>query len=130
MIITEELKRNVWNKGIICERYPSDKIRTDACGAFMLYDKFGDRDSIFGWEIDHIIPKSFLGGNVDEERADNIINLRPLNWKNNASKSDNYPFYSASLTASDDLTTNVTTEEGKVVNERVQRELKEWFNLE
>lgn len=132
MEISEELKRRVWSKGIIDERYPSDEVRKDACGAFILYEKFGDRNSIFGWEIDHIYPASELQGKegITEDLIDNIINLRPLNWRNNASKSNSYPFYSACLVADDKGATNVETNIGKVVNQSVQAELKEFYHLD
>ena len=125
MVITKELKLKVWEKGIIDDRYPSNKVRKDACGAFILYDAFGDRNSIFGWEIDHIYPVSKLKekGCLGEQ-IDNIINLRPLNCKNNASKADNYPFYTASLTASANEATNVKTNVGKVVHISLQEQLK------
>ena len=132
MVITEEIKQQVWSKGRVCENYSSDKVRKDACGAFIVFDKFGDRSSAFGWEIDHIIPKSFFGSHprITEEQIDDLKNLRPLNWQNNASKADNYPFYSSACTASEDGTRNVEKSEGKVVNEAVQIELKKYFNLE
>lgn len=132
MEITEEIKRRIWSKGLIDEKYPSDIVRKDACGAFMLYEKFGDRNSIFGWEIDHIYPASELRGKEDitDDMIDDIINLRPLNWRNNASKSNSYPFYSASLVADDNAATNVETNIGKVVNEGVQAQLKDFYHLE
>lgn len=130
MIITEELKRLVWNKGIVDDKYPSDVVRKDACGAFILYDDFGNRNSIFGWEIDHIYPASELRDKkFTEAQINNIINLRPLNCKNNASKGSNYPFYTASFIADDEAATNVETSEGKVINESIQRELKKIYNI-
>lgn len=59
-----------------------DKIRGDDCGALMVYSAYGDRSSSFGWEIDYIMPES-KGG------TDDLSNLRPLQWQNNASKGDN-----------------------------------------
>lgn len=130
MEITEELKLAIWNKGIVDDKYPSDKVRKDACGAFMLFEKFGDRNSIFGWEIDHIYPAAELRKlNKSEADIDNLLNLRPLQWKNNASKGSDYPFYNACVTANDKHATNKETTEGKVVNQQVQDELKELFNL-
>lgn len=130
MEITEELKQRVWERGIISDKYPSTQVRTDACGAFMVYSHFGDRNSPFGWEIDHICPASYLLElGIDEELIDNIDNLRPLNWKNNVSKSNDYPFYTAVCAASDDQSKNVEINEGKVVNANVQARLTELYNL-
>ena len=106
MEITEELKREIWEKGIVDEKYPSDRVRKDACGAFMVYERFGDRDSIFGWEFDHIYPASLL-----------------------RSKGASYPFYTASLEADDKAATNKEVSIGKVVNEQVQQELNDHFKL-
>lgn len=61
MELTEEQKRTIWERGVIDDKYPSEKIRKDGCGAFICYGDFGNRDSIFGWEVDHIYPASKLG---------------------------------------------------------------------
>ena len=131
MELTEELKKRIWNKGIEDEKYPSERVRKDACGAYMFYDDFGDRESLFGWEIDHIYPASKLKERTDvsPEEIDNIDNLRPLHWKNNASKGADYPFYTACLIADEEHATNVEKNVGKVVNERVQAVLRELYNL-
>lgn len=72
----------------------TDRVRKDACGAFILYEDFGDRNSAFGWEIDHIYPASKLKEREDvtDEQIDDMRNLRPLNWRNNASKGADCPF--------------------------------------
>lgn len=75
MELTEEQKRAIWEKGVVDEKYPSDKIRKDVCGAFIRYVDFGNRDSIFGWEVDHIYPASKLKEGDD---VDNPVNLRPF----------------------------------------------------
>ncbi len=132
MEITEELKQAIWNKGVVDEKYPSERVRKDACGAFMLYEDFGDRNSIFGWEIDHIYPASKLKlrNDITAEQVDDMKNLRPLNWRNNASKGTDYPFYTACWVADDDNATNVAVDKGKVVNAQVQEELRKMFNLD
>ncbi|MCF8239512.1 MAG: HNH endonuclease [Saprospiraceae bacterium] len=47
----------------------------------MKFTDHGDRTSDYGWEIDHIRAVS-NGGNDDLE------NLQPLHWRNNAAKWD------------------------------------------
>lgn len=131
MVVNEDLILEVWNKGIIDERYPSDLVRKDACGAYIKFDKFGDRGSIFGWEIDHICPASVLQDKgISQALIDDMQNLRPLNWKNNLSKGCNYPFYTAVMIADDEAATNKEVEIGKVVNGTIRETLNELFNLE
>lgn len=79
---SEQTKKDVWRKGRIIPNFSSDIWRWDKCGKVMKFDEHGNRTSSHGWEIDHINPVSNGGG-------DNIENLQPLNWENNANKSDN-----------------------------------------
>ncbi len=75
---TDEMIQNVWEKGKVVTNNDSSKWRKDECGAWIARNKHGDRDSQYGWEIDHISP----GG------KDILSNLRPLQWENNVDKSD------------------------------------------
>lgn len=77
----ESSKRAVWAKGKTVAGYDPAKHRLDECNAWMSYQDYGNRDSLYGWEIDHITPAS-KGG------SDTLGNLRPLQWQNNAAKSD------------------------------------------
>ena len=52
----EELKSYVWIKGKIITGYDPAVWRRDDFGNNILFSAYGDRDSEYGWEIDHIIP--------------------------------------------------------------------------
>lgn len=81
---SEQEIQAVWEKGAIVPGYNSKWVRRDKCGALMEREVYGDVKSKFGWEIDHVLPKS-KGG------SDSLSNLQPLQWENNRHKSDNYP---------------------------------------
>jgi hypothetical protein len=74
----EQTIQEVWEKGSIMPNNNPGDWRKDECGAWIGRKQHGNRNSQYGWEIDHKNPN---GG-------DNIENLRPLQWKNNLSKSD------------------------------------------
>ena len=50
--------------------------RLDVYDSKIQRNEYGTRESIYGWEIDHIDPN---GG-------DDISNLQPLQWENNVKK--------------------------------------------
>ncbi len=75
----DETKNKIWSKGE--KIYPNDPSnwRKDQCEAYINWKQYGNRDSDYGWEIDHI----------DCDRNNNeLSNLRPLQWKNNLDKGD------------------------------------------
>lgn len=78
---TEQTKKAVWGKGSEIENYPADTWRRDKCGHAIKYSEHGNRGSEYGWEIDHINPVANGG-------SDNLENLQPLYWGNNANKGD------------------------------------------
>ncbi len=79
MDFTNEEINNVWEKGSIVSDNNPDEWRKDQCGAWIGFKFYGNRNSQYGWEIDHINPESGGGSN-------NLANLRPLQWENNANK--------------------------------------------
>jgi 5-methylcytosine-specific restriction endonuclease McrA len=73
--------RAVWAKAKPVLGYDSNMYRKDACGALMIWNHYGNRNSRYGWEIDHVIP-------VVRGGSDLLSNLRPLHWRNNCRKAD------------------------------------------
>lgn len=116
----------IWQKALVQEGYDPASIRKDACGAWIVYSEYGNKDSDFGWEIDHIVPRSILESqNVSDDKINDMENLRPLNWRNNESKGDDYPDYTSSVTSQDD--TNVLINQTYTVNKNKQQTLKRIF---
>jgi hypothetical protein len=79
---SEPTKLAVWAKGTIVPGYDSTRFRKDTCGAWMEYSQHGNRQHSRGWECDHIVAKANGG-------SDELANLQPLQWENNAHKADN-----------------------------------------
>lgn len=128
MIITEELKKKVWLKASIVDGYNPDIYRQDPCGAWIIYDKYGVTDNMYGWQIDHIYPESrLLQLGIPKEKIDDLINLRPMNHINNNSKSDDYPSYIAKCTSFDNK--NIDVEKSFVVNKDKQEELSKFYRI-
>lgn len=132
---SEKLLNEIWEKGLVDSRFDPNFIRKDACGAWIIRSRYDDRKSPFGWEVDHIYPESKLKElEVSEELIDNIINLRPLNWKNNVSKKDDYPHYQSKTKAGkskdnkgEEVDVNIECEDEKEINDKTQLQIKELF---
>ncbi len=118
--MSDELKKKVWEKARRVEGLDESMFRLDACGALIMWDKYG-KENPFGWEIDHIYPIS-RGGN------DDLYNLRALHYENNKSKADDYPSYMASVKY--DGTSNIHVQRGLTINEIVRQRISELYNLE
>ena len=128
MTWSEDQIQNVWDHAIAVDGYDMNRFRKDACGAWIIRDKYGDKDSLYGWEIDHIVPQSLLEEKgFNQNSIDNPLNLRALQHDNNASKSDDYPSYTAVVTS--EGTENIQSWKFLVVNARKQEILKKLYSL-
>lgn len=81
---TKKIIRQVWEKAEIDINFNPNEVRKDVCGAHICFEHYGNTNTKTGWQIDCIKPIEFGG-------TDDLFNLQPLNWKNRASKKDNYP---------------------------------------
>ena len=121
-----DVKRLVWEKGRIVEGVDPTMFRKDPCDAWIVWDKFGVQDNLYGWEIDHICPKSRLvSRGFTEEQINDLRNLRPMQHQNNASKGDDYPSYTAVVTS--DGTKNIPKEVNLTVNAVTRRIIDELY---
>jgi len=82
----------VWQKATIVAGKNPNEIRKDSCGAWIKKSEYGNTDSQFGWEVDHIKP-------IVKKGSSYLSNLQPLQWQNNRHKSDNYPNWSCIVSA-------------------------------
>jgi len=110
---SDETIQSVWQKAAKVEGYDEEKYRKDACGAWIMRDKYGETHN-YGWEIDHIYPVSRGGDNQNE-------NLRAMHYLNNRSKADDYPKYKVAVTANG--TRNEEATNYLIVNEQTQKAL-------
>lgn len=110
----------VWDKATKVDGFNSAQFRKDACGAWIIRSHYGQRDSIYGWEIDHVYPQSMGGG-------DDVVNLRAMQWENNLSKGDDYPDYKATIQS--DGNKNVRKEGQFTVNIPLQKNLKDLYRI-
>lgn len=73
--------KQVWEKATAVPGYSPNEWRKDQCGAWIGWQYYGNRNSQYGWEVDHITCVANGG-------TDALSNLRPLQWENNASRQD------------------------------------------
>lgn len=124
----EKLKKSVWEKGLKVSGFDPKKIRKDACGAWIAWDKYEDLRSPFGWQIDHIYPEARLKlRHLDKKLIDKIDNLRPFHWRNNEIKGTDYPIYCSAIKANGNH--NEEVNDTYEVNKDVQLSLKQLYEL-
>lgn len=120
---TKDEKSAVWEKGEVIPGKDPRRFRNDPCGDIMEWDKYGDDQSPFGWEIDHTYPKGKLEKlGVPDELIHDLRNLRPMQASNNATKSDDYPVYNYTQEVN-----GQTVARDYRVNPSVQSDLRDLF---
>ena len=77
---SEDCKDKLWNKATIIAGKDKNKVRKDVYEHIIHYNSYG-KQTRYGWQIDHIKPKS-KGG------SDDILNLQALSSNINNKKSD------------------------------------------
>lgn len=128
MMTNEELRKIAWDHAVVEPGYDDSKYRKDACGAWIMWDKYNVTDSIFGWQIDHIYPESKLKERgFSREMIDHPANIRALQHQNNQSKSADYPGYIAVITSQENR--NIVNRVSLTINTKKQEELKQLYNL-
>ena len=128
MNFSQEIIDAVWAKAQTVDGFDENKYRKDVCGAWMIKDSYGDKESIYGWEIDHICPVSILKErNISEEVINNLSNLRALQWENNRRKDNSYPDYISAVTSEENK--NIKKERSLSVNEKTKAILKQLYGL-
>ena len=96
---SEEEIQEVWEKATIINTKHKNLWRNDLAGAVIRREDYGDQNSLYGWEIDHIRPCNPRDPKVTPG-TDEMSNLQPLQWENNKRKSGYYPKYSTLVSAS------------------------------
>lgn len=128
-MLSNELKEIAWSSAQVVVGYDPDLIRQDACGAWIAYADFNNRESLYGWEIEHIYPSFRLKRlNVPEKMWNNPMNIRALHWKNHQSKGGSYPMYTAVITNEGE--NNVESSFTYLVNEALQDCLRNLFKID
>ena len=96
-----QLRRKVWEKAQTVDGFNPDMYRKDPCGAWIVWDKYGVQDSIYGWQIDHIYPQSKVGHVSDsglllsqDEKSEYKEKTKELLWRDDIRFEENGREYS------------------------------------
>jgi hypothetical protein len=128
MAFSEKQIQEVWDRAMVVDGYDKSRFRKDACGAWIIRNKYGDIDSQYGWQIDHVVPRALLEDKgFSEDEIDAPVNLRAMQHENNESKSDDYPSYTAVVTSNN--TVNIRLTRFLEVNQKKQDTLNQLYDL-
>lgn len=118
--------KQVWEKATEVPGYPKDKIRKDAWGAWIIFSEYNKTNSPYGWVVDHIYPQERC--TIREiEHYDNIVNLRPMQWKNARDKGNEFPYFHATVTSRGER--NVPYDDLRMLNNNGIKELRKVFKF-
>ena len=117
---TEEEIQAIWDRARVAETDPNKGkyYRLDPVDAWMKRDEHGNKEHKMGWEVDHALPES-KGGEKHPG------NLRAMQWENNNRKDNDFPRYTAAVTALGD--TNIDKEQPAVIGEGTLKKLKKIY---
>ena len=134
---TEEDLDAIFAKGIPQPGNDPNVWRKDRGGEWICRSKYGDTTPCgYGWEVDHICPKEQLKElAVPENRWDDMVNLRPMNAKNNVAKGEDYPEYTVTVQYNDDNKNpnnkevkDKTKSVAKTVQDQIRKNYSEWWS--
>ncbi len=83
-------RETIWSKGRIVPGLDPNEWRQDAFGSRIRKSDYGNCLTVYGWEIDHIIP-------LERGGSDTLGNKQPLQWANNRRKGDKLPAFASAL---------------------------------
>ena len=132
---TKEELDEIWEKGFEVVGLDPKVYRTDAADGLMKRSLYGNEGNL-GWEVDHICPKEQLKElAVPENRWDDMVNLRPMNAKNNVAKGEDYPEYKVAVQYNDDNKNpnnkevkDKTKSVAKTVQDQIRKNYSEWWS--
>lgn len=97
---SDQMVDQVWAKGTIVPGVDPSIWRKDFAGAWINRACYGQTETKYGWEIDHLRPES-QGG------SDELFNLNPLQWENNRKKGDSYPYFTTAVSSNGNMNVNI-----------------------
>ena len=132
---TNDQLSKIWEKGFVVGDLDPAVYRTDAANGLMKRSLYGN-DGNLGWEVDHICPKEQLKERgVPENRWDDMVNLRPMNAKNNVAKGADYPTYKVAVQFNKDENTPNNVEISnkalivdKIIQDAIRNNYSQWWS--